>query len=78
MDKINKALKKLTRKEQEKTKHILTSIKEGKIFDFDIKKLKGRDDVFRIRSGKLRIIFKKNNDSFDILTIERRSDITYN
>lgn len=78
MDKISKALKKLTQKEQEKVKHILTSLKDGKVFNFDIKKLKGRDDVFRIRSGKLRIIFKKNNDSFTILTIERRSDITYN
>ncbi len=78
MDKISKALKKLTNKERSELKIILIKIKSGKFDGFDIKKLKGEDNIFRIRKGKLRIIFIKNDNSINILAIERRSDNTYN
>ena len=43
----------------------------------DIKKLKDADNVFRIRSGKQRIIFKLISGNYVITSIERRSDTTY-
>jgi len=79
MDKISKALKKLCPKEQKNVKNILLAIKNNSLAGFDIKKLKGRNDIFRIRKGKIRIIYRtgKNGEIF-VLTIERRSDNTYN
>lgn len=60
-------------------KGIILKIKRGSLSGFDLKKLKNCDDIFRIRRGKLRIIFKKQGDGqYFILTIERRSDKTDN
>jgi mRNA-degrading endonuclease RelE of RelBE toxin-antitoxin system len=77
VDKIEKALKKLTEKERRELKSILIKIQKGKTEDLDIKKLKGRNDIFRVRKGRIRIIFQKNNENISILFIERRSDKTY-
>ncbi len=77
VDKIEKALKKLKEKEREAIKSILTKIQKEKTRDLDIKKLKGRDDIFRVRKGKIRIVFRKSNENISILSIERRSDKTY-
>jgi mRNA-degrading endonuclease RelE of RelBE toxin-antitoxin system len=79
MDKITKALQNLSSKEKEIIKNILLKIKENSFSGFDLKKLKNCDNIFRIRKGKIRIIFKKQDDGrYFILTIERRSDKTYN
>ena len=80
MDKIAKALQNLSPKEKEIIKSILLKIKNGSLLsEFDLKKLKNCDDIFRIRKGKLRIIFKRqDNGQCFILTVERRSDTTYN
>jgi len=79
MDKIAKALKKLAAGEKEIVKAILVKID---CFDFnglDIKKLKGRHDIYRVRKGKIRIIYRLNiNGKTTILTIERRNNNTYN
>jgi len=69
---------KLTEKERKKIKEILAQLKNRQTENLNIKKLKGRDDVFRIRKGEIRIIYRtdiKNN--ILILSIERRSDTTY-
>ena len=79
MDKIAKALKSLLPKERELIKKILLKIKNNSLSGLDLKKLKNCDNIFRVRQGRLRIIFKKqNNGRCFILTIERRSDKTYN
>ncbi|MDO8555279.1 MAG: type II toxin-antitoxin system RelE/ParE family toxin [bacterium] len=67
MDKIGKAVK-----------QILEKLSFGKIDGLDIKKLKGREDIFRIRKGNVRIIYQiiENNKIF-ILAIERRREDTY-
>jgi mRNA-degrading endonuclease RelE of RelBE toxin-antitoxin system len=79
MDKIAKALQNLLPKERELLKVILLKIQSDAWDGLDLKKLKNCDDIFRIRKGKLRIIFKKKVDGgYSILTIERRSDKTYN
>lgn len=78
MDRITKALKKLSSHEREIIKDILLKIRNGSLSGLDLKKLKNRNDIFRIRKGKMRIIFKKQDDNqYFILTIERRSDRTY-
>lgn len=79
MDKISKAINKLNGKERQTVKKILLSMRNGELAGLDLKKLKGRDDIYRVRKGKIRIVYRtgKNGEIF-ILTIERRSDNTYN
>jgi len=77
MDKIDKALNKLSPKERSKLKEILLQINKGNLYDLDLKKLKARKDVFRVRKGNIRIIFRKTDETIKILTVERRSSKTY-
>ena len=78
MDKIKKALSRLGPKEKQKLKGILLQLDAGDFKSLDLKKLRGRDDIFRVRKSNMRIIFRKKDNSIKILTIERRSNKTYN
>jgi len=79
MDKIQKVLEKLTEKERRVIKEILAQLKTSRMVNLDVKKLKGREDVFRVRKGAVRIIYRVDKaGNIFILTIERRNDKTYN
>lgn len=79
MDKIAKALLSLSVKERELIKSILFKVKAGDFSGLDLKKLKNCTDIFRVRKGKMRIIFRQDSaGNYFILAIERRSDNTYN
>lgn len=79
MDKIAKALKKMVAGEKEIVKAILVKIDRLDFNGLDIKKLKGRQDIYRVRKGKIRIIYRLNDDNrLIVLTLERRNDNTYN
>jgi mRNA-degrading endonuclease RelE of RelBE toxin-antitoxin system len=79
MDKISKALEKFSNKDKDIIKNILLKIKNNFLLGLDLKKLKNKNDIFRVRKGKVRIIFKIEKDrQVNILAIERRSDKTYN
>jgi len=77
MDKIEKALKKLSAKERLQIKHIFTKLNSGKFEGLNIKKLKGREDVFRVKRGDLRIIYRVGGRDIFILSIDRRREDTY-
>jgi len=78
MDRVEKALKKLNGGERQKIKEILTQLQTGSFENLDIKKLKGRGDIFRVRKGKIRIIYRSDKKKkIYIITIERRTDTTY-
>ena len=77
MDKIQKALKKLSEKERNLFKAILQRLQSGQTQGLDIKKLKGHTDIFRVRKADIRIIFKQSANSIFVLAIERRSEKTY-
>jgi len=77
MDKIEKALKKLSTIDRNRIKQILTQFKKNNIEKLDIKKLKGRDDIFRIHSGNIRIIYRVDNNKIFILSVARRNEKTY-
>ncbi|MBI2465902.1 MAG: hypothetical protein HYV66_01570 [Candidatus Sungbacteria bacterium] len=79
MDKISKVLQKLSAEEREKIKSVLLAVKSGQTSGLDIKKLKGRSDIFRVRKGKIRILYRKSDKGeIYILIIERRNENTYN
>lgn len=77
MDKLEKQLSKLTDKERERIKAVLSQLKSGNYKGLDIKKLKGREDIFRARRGDLRIIYALRGKEIYILAVERRSEKTY-
>ena len=79
MDKIDKALKKLSLEERQKIKNVISLIKNGVFPGMDIKKLKNHEEIFRIRKGKIRIIYRiEPSGRITILTLGRRTDNTYN
>lgn len=79
MDKIEKAWQRLTPEERETVKDILVKLKNRQFQNLNLKKLKGRDDIFRVRKGRIRIIYRAGVASqIFILAIERRNDTTYN
>lgn len=77
-DKIDKELRKFSKKEQAWVKIILEKIKNDDVSDLDLKRLKGRSDIFRVRKGSIRILYKKDHAAIDLLAIERRNEGTYN
>ena len=77
-DRIEKALGKLSAKERKKIAEILGLIRTGRLDGLDIKKLKGRDDIFRARKGDMRVIFRRATDgTLFVLAVERRTSTTY-
>mgnify|MGYP001598047906 FL=1 len=71
MDKIEKALRTLTAEERKLIKEVLSKLTSGNTAGLDIKKLKGREDIFRARKGTLRIIYRKIKEKIFILAVER-------
>ena len=78
VDRIAKSLRKLSNKEQGILHALLVRIKSGNFENMDIKKLKGRGDIYRVRKGDIRIIFYRAGDGIHILSVERRNETTYN
>lgn len=56
---------------------LLESIFSGKTKGLDIKKLTGYKDIYRVRFGKIRVIFRRHDSDINILEISRRSEKTY-
>lgn len=78
MDKIEKALQRLAVYEREIVRALLGALLAGNTVGYDIKKLKGREDIFRIKKGRVRIIYRRTPDGkMYILSIERRNERTY-
>lgn len=79
MDKIDKFLKKLSRKDREVINSLVESIVRGEFSGLDYRKLKGYSNIYRVRTGDIRIIFTtKNSGQVFLISIERRNDNTYN
>ena len=76
-DKITKALQKLSGNEKKIVGRVLKKIKTHKLESLDVKKLKGRQDIYRVRKGSIRIIFSRKGNNTKILAIERRGTNTY-
>jgi len=77
MDKIRKALEKLSKKERAQIKTILTRLNSGRFEGLNVKKLRGREDIFRVRKGGFRIIYRLQGQNIFILAIGRRRESTY-
>ena len=78
MDRIEKAFARLSLKERRAVKEILRRLQAGNSQGLDIQKLKGQEDIFRVRKGDVRIIYRKSDEkTIFVVAIERRSEKTY-
>ena len=77
MERIKKFLRKLPETQQDEIDGILYEIEHGETQGLDVKKLKGHKNLYRIRVGDIRIVFSKENRSFNIIFIGRRGDSKY-
>ena len=77
MDKITKFLRRLSPKEQKQLAEVIANIIAGKASGYDLKKMKGHANLFRVRVGDIRIVYIDLNTEQRILLVERRSDNTY-
>ena len=77
MDKIQKALNKFSDKERTRVKEVLVRIQKNQLTGFDIQQLQGHKDIFRVRKGDIRIIYRCIDEKITVMAIERRSEKTY-
>ena len=77
MNKLDKFLSKLDKKLREIIKQIIILIISSDLSGLDVKKLKGPSSVYRVRVGRIRIIFEQTNSGNKILEISFRSDNIY-
>ena len=77
MDKISKALRRLITKERDNIKNIIKALQSGRFANLDIKKLKGENDIFRVRKGSLRVIYQIRDNKIFVLKIGQRKETTY-
>lgn len=77
MDKLSKLLRKLTSKERTQLATALRALLSGETGSLDIKKLKSVENVYRVRVGDLRILFRKDRGDIRVLEVSRRDDTTY-
>lgn len=75
---MQKVLKKFSSKERVVIEYLAEAILRKEFPKLDCKKLKGLKNIFRVRKGKIRIIFElETNKEPKILAIERRREDTY-
>ena len=77
MDKTKKFLRKLSGAKQDEVYGILFKIESGKTQSLDIKKLKGHNNLFRVRVGDIRIVFYQNKKVTGVLFIGERGNSKY-
>ena len=78
VDRMIKNLQKFSKDERRQILQIMKRIQQNDLVGLDLKKLKDRDDAYRVRKGNFRIIFRKMDEGFPIvIAVERRSESTY-
>ena len=77
MPTLERLLSEFNKKDRKILEHLINRITSPDWSSLNIKKLKGYQDIFRLRKGKLRIIFMKVSNDIRIINIERRKEDTY-
>ncbi len=78
VDRMTKNLGKFSKRERDQILQAMKRILLNDLQGLDIKKLKDREDAFRVRRGDFRIIFRKVDQGVNvIIAVERRSESTY-
>jgi mRNA-degrading endonuclease RelE of RelBE toxin-antitoxin system len=76
-DKIKKFLARLSPQELNRVLAVMYDIENNDIDSLDIKPLKGQKHTYRVRKGRVRIIFYSKNEKVVIISVSNRDDQTY-
>jgi mRNA-degrading endonuclease RelE of RelBE toxin-antitoxin system len=74
-DKIQKFIQSLDEKTRLKVHKRLGEIIDNTIDKKQRKKLQGQRDVYRVRIGKIRILYKQKKDDIEIVDIDYRGNV---
>ncbi len=77
MSNLRKDLQKLTREERDLIESIFQRMRVGDTHGFLIKKLKGHANLFRIRKGRLRMIYRNSGGVLELVSVDHRDEKTY-
>lgn len=77
MHKIDKFLKKLATDERAEIEKIMQKVCTRDFSTLDLKKMQGEKDLYRVRKGKIRIIFSLSANQILIQSIQFRDEQTY-
>ncbi|HCM52328.1 TPA: hypothetical protein DIS56_04375 [Candidatus Saccharibacteria bacterium] len=77
MNKVEKLLQKLDPKTRARVEQALLHLANNRLEELDIKKIKGTNDIFRIRVGRHRIVIRQVDQKFNLITIAKRDEKTY-
>ena len=77
MNDLQKAIAKLPKEYRVLFDSLMLRLLARDFFGLDMTKLKGHKDIFRIKRGKLRIIFRMNKEGLSVLEVGFRSEKTY-
>ncbi len=77
MNKIDKFLAKLGNHDFNFVLELIRKIRSNDLQGLNITKLEGHSSTYRLKKGDFRIIFSKNSDDAEILSVVRRSEKTY-
>jgi mRNA-degrading endonuclease RelE of RelBE toxin-antitoxin system len=77
MNKIDKFLLKLDKKTRLILEEIMVLIVSDNFLLLDIKKLKGSKNLYRVRVGRIRVVFEQTKNGNNISNISFRNDNTY-
>lgn len=78
MQKINKFLNSLTKKERESLNILIARLSRNDLIGLNVKKLKGTENMYRVRKGDIRVIFSyTTHNTVKIEFVGRRNDTTY-
>lgn len=77
LDKLLKFLRKLSVKERDGLELLFMRLKAGDTVGMDIKRLVGFDNLFRLRHGRIRVIYENQSAKTRILKVAFRDDKTY-
>lgn len=75
MDKIEKFLNKLMAAQRRKLEALIIKVVSNKLDDLNYKKLKGFETLYRVRVGKIRIVFEMGKNANKIINIDYRKDV---
>ena len=77
MDEITKALAKLPKEYRTTSDFLMLRLHARDFLGLNVSKLKGQKDIYRLKHGRIRIIFRMNREQLLVLQVGLRSEKTY-
>lgn len=77
VDQLTKFLRKQNKKIAQLVLDLIENIRKGNLEGCDIKQLTGKNHLFRLRKGRIRIIFENQDGRIMIKKVTHRDDQTY-